>query len=280
MARHLILRSWLLPWQEKRLLILPVFLFVALYTTEFLAKILGLGMNPRNPDADIYTILGYPLFEFIDAIIYTLMAAFSVAISLRFLNKHEINLSQILADLRLRIGALLVFALLIEFLFFVFAISWIRIRPFRSSWLLLGYVLFSLIWLLLVKIPFLLTLPTLVNEKGRFHHLLLRSWRYSRTSAGIILRSLPGLLFTLALLWFVAVVLDNVFIIWVTWPEIAIGFNGVLARYYERLVALPICWSYQALLYQHAVALADADDDDDDYDYDDADDKLLAKAKA
>ena len=249
---RIVRRSWQLPWQEKRLLVLPVFLFTALYSTEYLANSLGMSMNPRNLDKGIHTVIGYPVFEFLDAIIYTLVGATSIAISLCSLNENEIKLSQIQADLRLRFRTLIAFALLIQFIFFVFSLSWIRIQLFPPSWHLLENELFALLWLLLAKIPFIFTLPILVNEKGRFLHLLRRSWRYNSANADIILRSLPGLLFTFAPLLVVRIVLDGVFFSLVREPTILLAFYGLLARNYEILIALPVCWSYQALLYQHA----------------------------
>ncbi len=131
---------------------------------------------------------------------------------------------------------------------------------------------------LLVKTIFLLALPTIINEKGRFRHMIQRSWQLSVKTLRTLLLSLIGLLLTLGLLGAAIVLLGAIL------PAARVIISnsepaGPL-RVYIALVALPVAWSYQALLYQHAVALADADDDDDDYDYDDADDKLLAKAKA
>ena len=177
MARHLILRSWLLPWQEKRLLVISVLLTAALYSTEFLANSLGLAVNPRELNSGIKPILGFPLIEFIDAIIYTFFGAISVSIAQRSMNEQEVNFNQIAANLCQRIGALLAFALLVQLLFFVIGISWIRLRTNQSPWLFHEYILFSLLWLLLGKTPFILALPTIINEKGRFHQLLHKSWR-------------------------------------------------------------------------------------------------------
>ena len=263
-AFHIVLRSWQLPWQEKSLLFVPVLLFVAIYASEYLAQILGLD-SLSHP---LYIMTSFKLIPSIfyrtatSALIYLLMAALSVAIALRALNEHEVNLDQILSDLRLRAGSLLAFAFLIEFLSLMPNIApfFLASLPHPAVWdhdLSLRYMLLSTFYLLLVKALFLLALPTLVNEKGRFLHLLWRSWQHSSKIIGTILTSVIGLLFTLTLLGVAFVILDAILGVGVIRPEgmgpaASSPLDGFLLRNYQRLLVLPVCWSYQALLYRHA----------------------------
>ena len=57
---RIILRSWQLPWQEKRLLSMPVLFVVAL----FIAQIFGNGMGLKRYTYDFYQVNpGAPLAE-------------------------------------------------------------------------------------------------------------------------------------------------------------------------------------------------------------------------
>ena len=57
---RIILRSWQLPWQEKRLLSMPVLFVVAL----FIAQIFGNGMGLKRYTYDLYQVNpGAPLAE-------------------------------------------------------------------------------------------------------------------------------------------------------------------------------------------------------------------------
>lgn len=259
-AFHIVLRSWKLPWQEKQLLILPVFLFVALYISEYLAKILGLELDPNNRSAVPRLILFVLYHMATDALFYTFLAAFSVAIALRVLNEHDVDFSQILSDLRLRARPLIALALVVEILILLINTPLIFFQPLlipTRVHLLSNLTLLALFLELLVKTLFLLALPTIVNEKGRFLQLLQRSWQHSSKIIGTILTSVIGLLFTLTLLGVAFVILDAILGVGVIRPEgmgpaASSPLDGLLLRNYQRLLVLPVCWSYQALLYRHA----------------------------
>ena len=74
--------------------------------------------------------------------------------------------------------------------------------------------------------------------------------------------------------------MNNVFYTWVSGPKILFDFYGLLARNYEILVELPVCWSYQALLYQHAVAQLDGESPFAPEPEDDFDEEAFHKPKA
>ncbi len=253
MARQLILRSWLLPWQEKRLLLLPLLLFVALYTSEYLAKILGLELDPNGRSAVSRLIL-FVLYHMVtDALFYTFLAALFVAIALRRLNGNDVDLSQILSDLRQRARPLIALALIVEILIFLINTLLIFLQPLlipSRMHLLSSLTLLAVLLQLLVKTIFLLALPTIINEKGRFRHMIRRSWQLSVKMLRTLLLSLIGLLLTIGLLGAAIVLLGAIL------PAARVIISNSESagplRVYIALVALPVAWSYQALLYQHA----------------------------
>ena len=251
---RIVLRSWQLPWQEKQLLVMPVLLFVAIYASEHLANTLGLALAPvPEPPVSIGKAILVTLYSASTrTIIYTLLGALSVAIALHTMSDEKVDLTQVLSDLRLRAGSLLALALLLGTLITLIPVLKPQINslPLPSPWYLVN--LLSQLAVFLLKTLFLLTLPTIVNEKGRFLHLLRSSWRYSGAILRTLLTSLAGLLLTLALLGFLAILVDNLILIWLDDITSEVVFDGFLARNYRLLLVLPVVWSYQALLYQHA----------------------------
>ena len=82
--------------------------------------------------------------------------------------------------------------------------------------------------------------------------MLLRSWRYSLAHLRTLITSLAAILITLVLAGFIAILVDNLIRIWLFEVTAEVVVDGFLFRNYLRLLALPVCWSYQALLYRHA----------------------------
>ena len=272
--RIIVLRSWLLPWREKRLLILPIVLFGALLFTETLGGWLGLetvravsvsilipvqpnGTNvsptqePTEKTVEYATIPNFYYDQVTRVLLYAFFSGASIAAFIHSLNGIPYDMRRCFIIAWRRLIPLVLLTITISVLVNLPTI-FPRLMMMSYSQVMF-WELLSLLNRLLVSFVFLLTLPTLINEEGSIFHLLRRSWKLCRAEIRTLLTSLFGLWLTLLLLGAAYLFIETIILPTSIKPQDG-SFAGRLfpLRIYFAFIVLPVSWSYQALFYQHA----------------------------
>ncbi len=247
------LRSWKLPWQEKTLLIQPVLLFVALLA----AQIFMSGLGIERYDWDIYQVnpgalaaevefdvdvresfLSYLLISsLVNNFFYVFFSAAAVAIALRSLESQYLYLESGFAAAKQRLGQLFVLA------FFLVVLD-------AALNYLLAFMRTDVKGLLLmvVNLFFVLLIPVIIAEGGEYwfsrciylYRKVLGTLIISSIALGLSM-AVPGV----AILALIQVTGES--------------YLGLFLLVVFLWLALPVSWSYLALLYQHAVDRESAD---------------------
>ena len=249
---HLILRSWQLPWQEKQLLALPVLFFLLIIPLVIFGNGLGLqqyqydivqtnpGTPPSELEFEVVTKESF-LYQVYRGLTVGFLAYFfagaAVAIVLRALDARYLILESGYAAAKQRIGTWILLA-------FVYTIV-----DIASDYLFIGVLQIVLIVVAyFLFMYYVLLIPTIVVEGGEYWYS--RCLYLCRKVLGTLFLSSIALVISLAL---PCIALLLLYVI----SEMTLLVVLLLVAY--LWLAFPVVWSYQALLYQHAVDRESAD---------------------